>query len=466
MKAILIDDEPLALEFLEHQLNKTGSCQIVGKYIDPLKGREAVERQDVDIVFLDIGHPEIDGMELAERLLEHRPGIQVVFVTSYDEYAVRAFELNAIDYLVKPVREERLLNTLKRLERNAKTRSEQTIANTGEWKIRLFGDVSITRDNGEPISLRWRTAKAQQLFQYLLKSRGSVVGKSEIIEWLWPDVEPSRAFPQLYTTVYHIRKTLEELRGRVLLQNENNGYALKLKHIELDVDVVEHFLRFGQPISEENVREHERLVNLFQDTYLPGNDYPWAENERQRYQLQWLHMKMELVKWYSAQNRWEEAFRHCEQLCHRFPLEEEVHFTFMKICDKLGLVLLVQKAYALLESALEKELGEQPGSEITQWYTQWKMRRKSMQGLMTHDERRGGQEMDRDHFDFFDRHYRRPVDLAGGSEGVRVPREGRRRSGDRGFARMDVYGSSDVETGRRVGILPCRADRSRGKYRS
>ena len=139
MKAILIDDEPLALNFLEHQLNKTGSCQVVGKYIDPLKGWEAVEQQGVDIVFLDIELPEMDGIELAERLLEHRPGIQVVFVTSYDEYAVRAFELNAIDYLVKPVREERLLNTLQRLERNVRTQSEQTTPNTVHGKSACSG---------------------------------------------------------------------------------------------------------------------------------------------------------------------------------------------------------------------------------------------------------------------------------------------------------------------------------------
>lgn len=379
MKAILIDDEPLALNFLEHQLNKTGSCQVVGKYIDPLKGWEAVEQQGVDIVFLDIELPEMDGIELAERLLEHRPGIQVVFVTSYDEYAVRAFELNAIDYLVKPVREERLLNTLQRLERNVRTQSEQTTSNTGVWQIRMFGDVSITKDNGEPIALRWRTAKAQQLFLYLLKHRDRLVGKPEILEWLWPDIDPSRAFPQLYTAVYHIRKTLEALDGRVLLQNKNDGYALHLKNIDLDVDAVEDFLRAGATIFEETVREFERMLDLFQDVYLSGHDYPWAENERQRYQLQWLHMKMELVKWYCGQSRWELAFKHCEQLCQRFPLEEEVHFIYMKICDKLGLSSQVRKAYALLQSSLERELGEKPGSEIIQWYTQWKMRKNSVQ---------------------------------------------------------------------------------------
>jgi len=116
------------------------------------------------------------------------------------------------------------------------------------------------------------------------------------------------------TAVYHIRKTLEALDGWVLLQNKNDGYALRLKNIDLDVDAVEGFLRAGATIYEETVREYERMSDLFHDVYLSGHDYPWAENERQRYQLQWLHMKMELVKWYCGQSRWELAFKHCEQL--------------------------------------------------------------------------------------------------------------------------------------------------------
>ena len=116
MKAILIDDEPLALDYLEHQLRDTQDLQIVGKYTDPATGKQAVEQTDaVDVVFLDIHIPEINGLELAEQLLERRPELHVVFVTAYDEYAIQAFELNASDYVLKPVRKERLHKTIERI---------------------------------------------------------------------------------------------------------------------------------------------------------------------------------------------------------------------------------------------------------------------------------------------------------------------------------------------------------------
>ena len=73
----------------------------------------------MDIVFLDIQIPEINGIELAEQLLEMKPKLSIVFVTAYDNFAIKAFELNALDYILKmPVRKERLLNTVERIKQN------------------------------------------------------------------------------------------------------------------------------------------------------------------------------------------------------------------------------------------------------------------------------------------------------------------------------------------------------------
>src|SRR5690606_2041089 len=103
MKAIIIDDERLALNYVEYQLQQITDVQIVGKYTDPHLGKEHVFRESVDIVFLDIHMYEINGIELAEQLLERKPRMNIVFVTAYDDYAIKAFELNAVDYILKPV---------------------------------------------------------------------------------------------------------------------------------------------------------------------------------------------------------------------------------------------------------------------------------------------------------------------------------------------------------------------------
>ncbi|EST52226.1 hypothetical protein T458_26950 [Brevibacillus panacihumi W25] len=92
MKAILIDDEQLALNYLEHQLVHIADVEIIGKFTDPMVGKRAIEKNEIDIVFLDIQIPKLNGIELAEQLLEMKPQLQIVFVTAmYMVAGMRSF---------------------------------------------------------------------------------------------------------------------------------------------------------------------------------------------------------------------------------------------------------------------------------------------------------------------------------------------------------------------------------------
>lgn len=114
LRAFLADDEPLALRGLARLLADTGRVDVVGQATDPRAAlAELSGRVDVDVLFLDIHMPALDGFQLLEAL-PTRP--HVVFTTAHDEYAIRAFEVNAVDYLLKPVEPERLARTLDRLE--------------------------------------------------------------------------------------------------------------------------------------------------------------------------------------------------------------------------------------------------------------------------------------------------------------------------------------------------------------
>ncbi|MDX2180803.1 MAG: LytTR family DNA-binding domain-containing protein [Bryobacteraceae bacterium] len=113
MRAYLIDDEPLALRRLERMLRETGRVEIVGSGSDPEAALEALARTTVDVLFLDIEMPVLSGFELLRRLA---PQPFVVFTTAYNRYALQAFEVNSIDYLLKPVEEEQLNRALRKLE--------------------------------------------------------------------------------------------------------------------------------------------------------------------------------------------------------------------------------------------------------------------------------------------------------------------------------------------------------------
>jgi two-component system LytT family response regulator len=112
MKAIIIDDERLARQELKNLLTPYPELQIVGEANNAETAIELIKQEKPDVIFLDIQMPGKNGFDLLEEI----SGVpEVVFVTAYDEYAIRAFEVNALDYLLKPVQSSRLAETVKKL---------------------------------------------------------------------------------------------------------------------------------------------------------------------------------------------------------------------------------------------------------------------------------------------------------------------------------------------------------------
>lgn len=117
MRVLIADDEPLARQRLRDLLEDIGGHEIVG---EAANGREACELADArgaDLVLLDIAMPLLDGLEAAHHLSRFDPAPAVVFCTAYDKHALAAFEARAVDYLVKPIRRERLMEALERARR-------------------------------------------------------------------------------------------------------------------------------------------------------------------------------------------------------------------------------------------------------------------------------------------------------------------------------------------------------------
>ena len=116
LRAYVLDDERLAVERLVRLLEATGRVRIVGTATDPEDALEFLRGHDVDALFLDIEMPGLTGFELLAAL--ERP-VPVVFTTAYDRYAIEAFDVSSVDYLLKPVEPERLGRCIERLERVA-----------------------------------------------------------------------------------------------------------------------------------------------------------------------------------------------------------------------------------------------------------------------------------------------------------------------------------------------------------
>jgi two-component system LytT family response regulator len=116
LRAFVVDDERLAVDRLVSLLEKTGRIEIVGSATDPVEALSFLQTGQVDLLFLDIQMPELTGFDLLERLGRDIP---VIFTTAYDQYAIDAFTVNSIDYLLKPVSPVRLDRALDKLQRLA-----------------------------------------------------------------------------------------------------------------------------------------------------------------------------------------------------------------------------------------------------------------------------------------------------------------------------------------------------------
>ena len=111
---IIVDDEPLAVRLLESYVEKTPDLELMASFTDSINAINAIKAQKPDLIFLDIQMPNIDGMELAHSLPEET---RVIFTTAFKEYAFESYEVNALDFLLKPVRYNKFLAAVEKARR-------------------------------------------------------------------------------------------------------------------------------------------------------------------------------------------------------------------------------------------------------------------------------------------------------------------------------------------------------------
>jgi two-component system LytT family response regulator len=164
MKALIVDDEPLARRELKRLLDAFPSVSVIGEAGNIDEARERIEALPPDVVFLDIQMPGGSGFDLLEQL-DRVP--RVIFTTAYDQYAVKAFDVNALDYLLKPVEPERLATALRKLQAMAPQSASAAAAPAEQPLDQLFirdghrcwfvplREVSLFTAEGNHVRLAW-----------------------------------------------------------------------------------------------------------------------------------------------------------------------------------------------------------------------------------------------------------------------------------------------------------------------
>lgn len=354
LKAVLVDDEILAIELLEAMLKEIGGVEIIGKFSNPLEGLESLEVQQPDILFLDIEMKEMNGIKLAEDIESLVSQTEIVFVTAYDEYALEAFNVHAVDYILKPIEKSRLEKTVQRIYQR---RKQPDFPSKRESSLRanFLGGFRLIDQHNEPI--KWRTKKVKEFCAYLIH-QNKPVHREQIMEELWPDRPLDKASVALHTSVYHLRKELKNHGYNDSIKYVDERYSLS---IELSGDVQNLKKFIGQ--TQVKIEEVKKLIDLYKNHYLAEEYYDWALEERGQLQkrvAQFLE-KFVVTSFMETDSVLKEAI---EKLIEMDPWEERYTLLLIEYYLQQGNTQSALQTYEKYRTNLWRQLGVKPQQKL------------------------------------------------------------------------------------------------------
>ncbi|WP_107950324.1 response regulator [Lysinibacillus parviboronicapiens] len=284
MNIIIIDDEKMAIEVLRFKLNRLTQFQISIRetFTNVNDALKFLKKESIDVVFLDIEMSDVHGIQVAKQL-KRNPSIQIIFVTAHAQFAVDAFDIEATDYLLKPVHEKRLIKAL--IKAQQKLQLQENVTKEKEHLLYAHTLGSFYLLDAQQTVIKWRTRKVRELFLYLWFHQKKPILNVVIIEELWPDLEFEKAASNLHTSIYQLRKLLKEKGFKVPIQLINNHYQLNIK-IDSDFDELLHLLDY-QRLDEPSIQQ---LLNYYEGDFLEEVEYPWVIQTQLRLKQSVLHV--------------------------------------------------------------------------------------------------------------------------------------------------------------------------------
>ena len=273
MRTIIVENEKPILELMKLMMERNEYLEVVGEYTDSKEALKGIYKFSPDVVFLEAEMPFINGIELSRKIESFNKNIQIVFVTAYKKYALDAFKVGAVSYILKPITEGDLDATVNRLLKN-KSAIEESFEYRKKHKVFILGSFKVYSNSGKKVT-RWSTAKVQELFAYLICKKGRYISKWELCDILWPKSYPKKAEHSLYTTIYRLRSVLRNVGIRNIVRYENGKYGMELKNFYCDSWEFENFVESNSAVNDENIVDWEKNTELYKGMLFGSNDYLW-----------------------------------------------------------------------------------------------------------------------------------------------------------------------------------------------
>ena len=256
MRTLTIDDRRSVVNMMLRLLEKIDP---EGEHIgttEPDKALKVLKEKEVSAVFVDVEMPKMNGIELAKRMQEIDPEVNLIFITGYQEYMPDAFELYASGYLMKPMDEEDVRKSLEHL------RYKNDRIKTSVVKVQCFGNFEVFVNN---VPMLFHRSKSKELFAYLIDRKGAVCTNDMIIGNLWGDKPLTESLKSLQRTVIsEMIKDFELIKIEGLFTKSKNGISVNTEKVDCD------YYRY--------LEGDEKAIRKFKGEYM--TQYEFAEETR------------------------------------------------------------------------------------------------------------------------------------------------------------------------------------------
>lgn len=238
LTCVIVEDEFPAREELKYFLTKHKEISLEKEFENPIDSLKYLQENKVDVVFLDINMPELDGMSLGKILTKLNPNIKIIFITAYRDYAAEAFEIKAFDYLLKPYSEKRItevLNNLTMIKDNSPTKEVEKIN-----KVTVFLDEKMVVLSLDEIYYIEVSEKESLVYTQ------NEIYTSKLKISKWEEILPKNKFYRTHRAYIVNLDKIKEVEPWF-----NGTFVLKIQN-----------LKFKVPVSRNNIKEFKELLSI------------------------------------------------------------------------------------------------------------------------------------------------------------------------------------------------------------
>jgi len=396
MNVMLIDPDPAILATLNRILCSDSRFQMVSC----CPGRDAAwrqfQKQHPDAVFISLDKTQagkIDGLVLAERIRRKSHQAAIIFLSDNPDQAMAAFRFYPLDYLVKPINQSRLRQTLDRLFFTAR---EDTFRDCepkqSKLQIRCFGQFDVLDGSSRGGLIRFPTKKCRELLAYLLCHHDRPVTRGMILDHLFDGLQDARTINQLHVTVYQLRKAIGQDRpsepsfnqvangiqkGRY--RNTHSGHGLMISGqyqlcVEEGVCDLVDFTRMTQmqaPLDDVTVLEAERVAGSYRGMCFEHEEYPWVDDLRNELDYSYEQLLLKIADYHRLHQNPARSERSLKTLVQMNPFSEDGNYALMDLYLERKDRRKFFRQYEAYQRILADELGAPMDQQYQAAYRAW-----------------------------------------------------------------------------------------------